>query len=166
MAVLNQLSSDIGELLSKRRYLLSTAESCTGGFLAKIITDIPGSSLWYDRGFITYSNLSKQEMLGVSKKTLDHFGAVSQVVAEEMARGALDKSQAQVSVAITGIAGPDGGSAEKPVGTVWIAWAQRSIPVISLRYLFPGNREAVRTQTVMTALIELKRLLTYEGEWR
>jgi len=141
----------VGEHLLKQNLLLTTAESCTGGWIAQAITAVAGSSGWFERGFVTYSNTAKQEMLGVNKQTLIHHGAVSQQTVEEMALGALNNSHAHISVAISGIAGPDGGSPDKPVGTVWIAWAKDNV-ANSTCYLLSGNREAVRQQAVSHAL--------------
>lgn len=140
-------------MLRYQRRVLASAESCTGGWLAKAITDIAGSSQWFDRGFVTYSNAAKTDQLGVSEKVLEQEGAVSEAAVREMALGALDKSQAHLAVAISGIAGPDGGSAEKPVGTVWMAWATitPSTMVTKLCH-FEGNREAVRRAAVIAAL--------------
>jgi len=149
---LQQLASQIGVLMQAKNGLLATAESCTGGWVAQTITAIAGSSLWFDRGFVTYSNSSKCEMLGVSEQTLADFGAVSEAVVMEMARGVLMNSHADVSVAITGIAGPSGGSEEKPVGTVWIAWGRGDRCVCATKYEFQGTREAVRAQAVKQAL--------------
>jgi nicotinamide-nucleotide amidase len=131
-----------------------TAESCTGGWLAKCFTDLAGSSAWFDRGFVTYSNASKQDMLGVSKASLEKYGAVSEQVAKEMVQGALKNSQADIAVAITGIAGPDGGGDEKPVGTVFIAWASHH-HVNYKRFQFEGNRESVRLASILSSMEEL-----------
>jgi len=156
---LEQLSQHCGWLLLQNHWLLSTAESCTGGWVAQIITAVAGSSSWFDRGFVTYSNAAKQEMLGVSSTTLATHGAVSEATVLEMAQGALRYSQAQVSIAISGIAGPSGGSVEKPVGTVWIGWA---LPGRSFatQFLFPGDRTAIRQQAVHAALAQLQQELT------
>lgn len=134
------------------QWKLVTAESCTGGGLAYYLTNIPGSSTWFDRGFVTYSNLSKEELLGVKPNTLTTFGAVSVETAQEMAEGALEQSQAQCSIAITGIAGPDGGSKDKPVGTVWIAFASLNNKTEILLKKFSGNRISIREQTIQSAL--------------
>ncbi|MBI5447794.1 MAG: CinA family protein [Gammaproteobacteria bacterium] len=139
--------------------MLSTAESCTGGFLSKVITDIPGSSAWFERGFIVYSEQAKCELLGVQPATLTQFGAVSQETVQEMAQGALKHSHAQVSVAITGIAGPSGATPSKPLGLVWLAWASQAWPLKTSVYQFVGDREAVRTQSVKAALTGLEALL-------
>ncbi|MDR4516834.1 MAG: CinA family protein [Nitrosomonas sp.] len=149
----------MGERLRQRGVLMATAESCTGGWLGQAVTAIAGSSVWYDRGFITYSNLSKNEMLGVSMTTLEKYGAVSEVTAQEMAFGAQKNSHAQVSVAITGIAGPTGGTELKPVGTVCFAWMLKEGLLNSETCFFSGDRESVRRQAVMKALQGLLKLL-------
>ncbi|MGL4184219.1 MAG: CinA family protein, partial [Thiotrichaceae bacterium] len=123
MSDLNSLIQALANQLQARRLSLATAESCTGGLIAKLCTDLPGSSAWFDCGFISYSNASKRRLLGVAAETLSQYGAVSEAVVKQMASGALQQSDAQVSVAISGIAGPGGGSAEKPVGMVCFAWA-------------------------------------------
>ena len=136
----------------QRRLLLATAESCTGGWVAQVITHTAGSSAWFDRGFVTYSNEAKVEMLGVPAETLAEFGAVSQETAADMAVGALKNSNAMFSLAITGIAGPTGGSPGKPVGTVCFGWCLRGqAPEVEQR-LFQGEREAIRRQAVIHAL--------------
>jgi nicotinamide-nucleotide amidase len=139
-------------LLLEHNKTLVTAESCTGGWVAKCCTDLPGSSAWFDRGFVTYSNEAKQDQLDVDADTLLKHGAVSLAVVEEMALGALVNSRADISVAITGIAGPDGGSEQKPVGTVWIGWGIRSGGVHSICFQFDGDRESIRKQAVFEAL--------------
>jgi len=142
----------IGDLLVRRTWMLTTAESCTGGGVAHAVTSIAGSSRWFERGFVTYSNLAKQQMLGVPMELLQSHGAVSEPVVRAMADGALRNSAAQVSLAISGIAGPDGGSADKPVGTVWFAWAVSGRTLISRCEHFDGDRARVREQAVLTAL--------------
>ena len=156
---LTRLSEQVGKRLKQLKIMLVTAESCTGGWVAQEITAIPGSSHWFDRGFVTYTNLSKQEMLGVSPETLEDHGAVSEQTVHEMAEGALQSSQAGVSVAISGIAGPGGGSEEKPVGTVWIAWAANNRVTRCKRELFTGDREQIRRQAVISALQGLLEML-------
>jgi len=146
--------SELAGHLRRRGWWLSCAESCTGGGIAAALTDVAGSSAWFDRGFVTYSNQAKQEMLGVSADTLAGFGAVSRETAVEMARGALAHSAAQLSVAVTGIAGPGGGSPDKPVGTVWIAWAVED-RVDAVCEHFAGDRAGVRAATVDAALLGL-----------
>jgi len=132
--------------------LLAVAESCTGGWLAKVCTDVSGSSSWFDRGFVTYSNRAKQQMLGVSEQTLQAHGAVSEAVVIEMVSGVLQQSDAHVAVSISGVAGPGGGTEEKPVGTVWLAWKRKTLPVIASCCHFDGNRNDVRRQAVERAL--------------
>ena len=150
--VINELAEQLGKLLFDHELLLVTAESCTGGGLAEIVTRIPGSSNWFERGFVTYSNAAKQEMLSVPFNTIDQFGAVSEETAITMAEGALDNSHADVSVSITGIAGPDGGTEDKPVGTVCFAWSHRDMETHSATTIFIGNRMQVRQQACMMAL--------------
>lgn len=142
----------VAETLNKNHLMLATAESCTGGWVAKCCTDLAGSSSWFERGFVTYSNQAKQDQLAVQLTSLQQFGAVSQTVAEEMALGALNNSCADISVALTGIAGPDGGTETKPVGTVWIGWARKSDKVVSQLFQFEGDRESIRRQAVLNAL--------------
>lgn len=147
----------LGQALKTRGFMLAMAESCTGGMVAEAITSIAGSSAWFDRGFVTYSNAAKIDMLGVSNTTLEQFGAVSEQTAAEMAIGALNNSTASIAGSITGIAGPDGGSAAKPVGTVCFAWAGKNIPVTSCTRWFNGDRNSVRQQAaifMMTGLID------------
>ena len=156
---LDRLAAELGGRLLARGRMLCAAESCTGGWIGKVMTDIPGSSAWFDRGFVAYSNDAKREMLAVADDSLARFGAVSAEVAAEMALGALAKSRASISVAVTGIAGPDGGSEEKPVGTVYFAWARTGQPVVTQRLQFAGDRNEVRHQTVRVALDRLSELL-------
>ena len=142
-----------GSLIATRR-MLATAESCTGGMIAARCTDLAGSSRWFDRGFVTYSNEAKQELLGVSVATLERHGAVSAETAAEMAAGALAASRADLTVAVTGVAGPSGGSADKPVGTVWFGFASAAgVETECVR--FAGDRAAVREATVVHALDRL-----------
>lgn len=141
-----------GQSLTTKNLMLCTAESCTGGWVAKSCTDITGSSAWFDRGFVTYSNQSKQDLLNVSSMTLEQFGAVSEQTVIEMAQGALTNSTADISVAITGIAGPDGGSDDKPVGMVWFAWATKNAVIQTHCHHYTGDRSTVRRQAVVTAL--------------
>ncbi|MEK6686324.1 MAG: CinA family protein [Pseudomonadota bacterium] len=149
----------MGERLMQHGLKLVTAESCTGGWLGQAVTAVAGSSAWYERGFITYSNLSKCEMLGVQQATLDQYGAVSAQTAQEMVMGALNRSHAQVGVSITGIAGPDGGTAVKPVGMICFAWAIEDGPVRQETRFFKGNRDTIRRLSVATALQGILRLL-------
>ena len=143
---------DVGRALKSTGLNLVTAESCTGGWVGEAVTAIAGSSDWFDRGFITYSNAAKREVLGVAAATLSQHGAVSEETAREMALGALKHSRAQVSVAITGVAGPGGGSADTPVGTVCFAWAKNDAALCSERHLLEGDRTEVRRQSVVIAL--------------
>lgn len=141
----------LSQKLKQQQCKLVTAESCTGGGLAYQLTSLAGSSDWFERGFVTYSNQAKQDMLGVQAQTLANFGAVSEQTAMEMAQGALKSSQANLSIAITGIAGPSGGTKEKPVGTVWLACANAQI-VVSKLFLFSGDRQAIRLASIKAAL--------------
>ena len=142
----------IAAQLLQKKQMLATAESCTGGWIAQQLTAVAGSSEWFDCGFVTYSNDSKQQMLGVSESSLIKYGAVSSNVVVEMAEGVLNHSQATMSVATSGIAGPGGGSDDKPVGTVWFAWAQKGELTRSEKKCFSGDRESVRKQAVKYAL--------------
>ena len=154
-AKLLALVRKLAERMLAEGRMVATAESCTGGLIAKCITDLPGSSAWFERGWVTYTDRAKRQDLGVAAGLLKRHGAVSEPVARAMVRGALRNSRADVAVAVTGIAGPDGGTAEKPVGTVWIAWAWRQGTdprVVAWRYRFEGDRDAVRRQTAETAL--------------
>jgi len=146
------LLQQVADALLARDWLSVTAESCTGGGIAAVLTDIAGSSQWFERGFVTYSNQSKQEMLGVRDETLVKHGAVSEVTVAEMAAGALAHSGAQIAVAVSGVAGPSGGTPDKPVGMVCLAWqAEGAAPVVCTEY-FSGDRAAVRAKTVERAL--------------
>ena len=149
---LMQLSEQVGLALKARGATVTTAESCTGGWVAKAITDIAGSSAWFERGFVTYSNEAKAQMIGVREETLAQHGAVSEPVVVEMAIGALKAARAHFAVSISGIAGPDGGSEEKPVGPVWFAFAGASGEGITRRECFSGDRDAVRRQATAYAL--------------
>lgn len=158
------LSLALGRALAERELRLATAESCTGGLIAGAVTDIAGSSGWFERGFITYSNEAKQDMLGVKPQTLASYGAVSEQTAREMAEGALEHSPADLSIAVTGIAGPGGATQDKPVGTVCFAWARRGQPTLSETRRFAGDRAAVRAHTADHALeILLSRLRADEN---
>lgn len=144
-----------GERCLREGRQLATAESCTGGLIAKCLTDVPGSSAWFERGLVTYSNRAKSELLGVPERMLARHGAVSEPVALAMARGALRRSPATLAVAVTGIAGPDGGTPAKPVGTVWIAWAARQGRRVETRarlFRFRGDRDAIRRRSAAAAL--------------
>jgi nicotinamide-nucleotide amidase len=156
---LRELATRVGEHMRKAHHMLVTAESCTGGWIAKVVTDITGSSDWFDCGMVAYSYEAKQALLGVSPQTLEVHGAVSRETAIEMVSGALVHSGASVAVAVTGIAGPGGGSADKPVGTVWIAWKRRGGYARAELFHFDGDREAVRRQTVGAALHGIEQTL-------
>ena len=158
-ADLDVLARDLGARLQSARQMLVTAESCTGGWIAKCMTDIPGSSAWFDCGMVAYSYEAKQALLGVRPQTLEQFGAVSRETAVEMVSGALVHSGATLAVAVTGIAGPGGGSPDKPVGSVWIGWKRRGGYARAELFRFSGDREAVRRQTVAAALSGLLRQL-------
>ena len=146
------------DLLQKKHWLLATAESCTGGMISAACTDLAGSSAWFERGFVTYSNEAKTELLGVDPALIKQHGAVSEEVARAMAQGALDRSRAQVSIAVTGVAGPTGGSVAKPVGTVWFGFSVGG-QVTSEMKRFDGDRAAVRSATVAHAIRRLLELL-------
>lgn len=152
---ISMLAERLGSALKGRGLMIATAESCTGGGIAEAITRVPGSSAWFDCAFVTYSYEAKTTMLGVHRDTLVDFGAVSQETAKEMADGAISRSRAQVAVAVTGIAGPEGGMPDKPVGTVWFAWKFPKKPIISEVCHFTGDRVAVRRQTIIHALTKL-----------
>lgn len=148
---LNVLAAALGAALKARGARVTTAESCTGGGIAEAITRVPGSSAWFDQGWVTYSNAAKQRLLNVSAEVLTQHGAVSEAVVRAMAEGARAAAQADWAVAVSGIAGPDGGTPDKPVGTVWLAWAGPA-GTEAERHVFPGDRAAVRAATVRTAL--------------
>ncbi len=149
---LMELAQAVSERLSERGLMLVTAESCTGGWVAQTLTAVPGSSSWFERGFVTYTNEAKCEMLGVSQQTLAQYGAVSEQTVCEMAAGALAHSHAQVALAVSGVAGPGGGTLEKPVGTVCFGWARTGVAPLSRTEHLGGDREAVRRQAVAIAL--------------
>jgi len=159
---MEKLAKAVGQLLKKSRQVLVTAESCTGGWAAQAVTSVAGSSDWFERGFVTYSNDSKRELLGVAEATLDERGAVSEETAREMALGALARSKGTLALAITGVAGPAGGSKEKPVGTVCFAWALGDA-VHSETRRFSGDRESVRRQSVVRALEGVIEFLEEKG---
>lgn len=148
---MHELAVRTAEQLLKHGLSITTAESCTGGWIAKILTDVPGSSGWFERGFVTYSNEAKQDMLGVQASTLQQHGAVSEEVIRQMASGALRNSRADVSVAVSGIAGPGGGTTDKPLGTVWLAWAAGE-NLKTLHVHLSGERSRIREQAVELAL--------------
>lgn len=162
--VLYRLAETVGLALQQRGMMLATAESCTGGWVGEAVTAVPGSSAWFERGFITYTNPSKQDMLDVAAATLAAYGAVSEPTVREMAAGALKHSRAQVALAISGVAGPGGGTADKPVGTVWFAWAFESGASASEKHVFSGDRRAIRQQAVARALQRLLELLEGDGK--
>ncbi|MGB7814967.1 MAG: nicotinamide-nucleotide amidohydrolase family protein [Methylotenera sp.] len=152
-----KISETLGSALKQRRLMLVLAESCTGGMVAQAVTSVAGSSAWFDRGFVTYSNTAKIEMLGVSSKTLETFGAVSEETAAEMALGALKtcalkNDHAHIAGSITGIAGPDGGTPEKPVGMVCLAWAGHGLPVSTITKHFQGDRHEIRQQATIVLM--------------
>lgn len=146
------LSEAVAAACRQRRLLVATAESCTGGWAAQVITHTAGSSGWFERGFVTYANEAKRELLGVHLQTLERHGAVSEQTVREMAEGALRHSRAQVAVAVSGIAGPGGGSLDKPVGLVCLAWAVAGGQTVSLTQRYPGGREQVRALAIAAAL--------------
>lgn len=149
---LQRLSEQVGAALKARGWMLASAESCTGGWVGEAVTAVPGSSHWYDRGFITYTNEAKQEMLGVASETLARFGAVSEETVREMVSGVLTHSRAQVALAISGIAGPGGATPQKPVGMVCLAWGVKDGPIRVQTRHFSGDRQQVRAQAVAAAL--------------
>ena len=156
---LHQLSQRLGEQLLQRNWRIATAESCTGGGVAAAITAIPGSSAWFEYGIVSYANTAKEKLLGVSSKTLAREGAVSEAVVVEMARGVLALSGADIAVAISGVAGPSGGSAEKPVGTVWFAWVMKNGKIKTELQHIEGDRNEVQMQAVICALNGVCNLL-------
>jgi nicotinamide-nucleotide amidase len=151
-ADLVELAQVVAQSALDKRVMVATAESCTGGWIAKVLTDLAGSSAWFEAGVVTYSYSAKEALLGVNPRTLERTGAVSEETALEMVSGALARYGAGVAVAVTGIAGPGGGTADKPVGTVWIAWKRRGGYAHARIHHFEGDREAVRRQTVAAAL--------------
>lgn len=158
-ADLHGLAAQVGGQLLGRRLKLATAESCTGGWVAKVVTEVSGSSDWFDAAFVAYSYEAKEAMLGVDRRILERFGAVSEEAVLEMVRGALSRSRANVALAITGIAGPTGGTSDKPVGTVWLAWGFGHHPPRARVFHFDGDRDAVRRATVRAAFEGLLELL-------
>jgi len=155
----SRLVGDVAQAMISRGWTLATAESCTGGWIAKCCTDLAGSSAWFERGFVSYSNESKVELLGVVRDILETEGAVSQAVVLQMAEGARRRAGADTALAVTGVAGPDGGTVDKPVGTVWFGWSLQGRPVSSDVQHFQGDRDAVRRQTVAHALEGLLALI-------
>lgn len=156
LALAEQVSIEV----QRHKLMLVTAESCSGGWIAKALTDLPGSSAWFDAGVVTYSYGAKEALLGVNPRTLERTGAVSEETALEMVSGALARFGAGVAVAVTGIAGPSGGTPDKPVGTVWISWKRRGGYAHAKLFHFDGDREAVRRQTVAAALAGIRKTLT------
>lgn len=156
---LENLSAKLGALLQKKNMFFTSAESCTGGLLSQSIVSVPGSSGWFGCSFVTYSNISKHKILGVSKDSLKRFGAVSEEVVTEMVDGAVAESRADLGVAISGIAGPGGGSPDRPVGTVCIAWKLKDKQAVRSTFLFEGNRNEVRYATVVKSLEEAIELI-------
>ncbi|ODV09910.1 MAG: damage-inducible protein CinA [Thiobacillus sp. SCN 64-317] len=157
---LHQLARELADKLLARGWMLASAESCTGGFIAKVLTDLPGSSAWFDAGVVTYSYEAKEALLGVNPRTLERTGAVSEETVLEMVSGALARFGAGAAVAVTGIAGPSGGTEGKPVGTVWIGWKRRGGYAHARLFHFQGDRDAIRRQTVAAALAGLGKELT------
>lgn len=159
-AQLRELAEGIAAQMLERKLMLVTAESCTGGFIAKVLTDLPGSSGWFDAGVVTYSYEAKEALLGVNPRTLERTGAVSEETVLEMVSGALARFGAGAAMAVTGIAGPSGGTEDKPVGTVWIGWKRRGGYAHAKVFHFQGDRDAIRRQTVAAALTGMGRELT------
>lgn len=157
---LNALAERIATAMLQHKLMLAAAESCTGGWIAKSLTDLSGSSAWFEAGVVSYSNEAKMSLLGVRRETLERTGAVSEETALEMVAGALSRLNAGVAVAVTGIAGPTGGTAEKPIGTVWIGWQRRGSAARTQLFHFAGDREAVRRRTVAVALEGVLAMLT------
>ena len=161
---LYQLAERVGKALKAKGMMMATAESCTGGWIAQVVTAVPGSSAWFERGFVVYTYISKREMLGVKAETLENFGAVSEQTAREMTAGALERSHAQVAVSVSGTAGPSGGTAQKPVGTVCFGWGAKGGAVQTVVKQWAGDRETVRRQAVVFALEQVLVLAEAEAE--
>ncbi len=153
------LSEQLGRRLQTRGLKIATGESCTGGWIAQTITDVPGSSAWFDRGFVTYSNQAKIQLLDVAAETLADFGAVSEETANQMLEGVLNHSEADIAIAVTGIAGPGGGNAEKPVGTVYLGWQFKGGRPVVEKIQLAGSRYEIRKETVLLSLSKLLTLL-------
>lgn len=160
---LEQLVSRLAINLLGCKKMVSIVESCTGGLISATLTQLPGSSAWFDRGFVTYGNDAKHEQVGVSQLTLDRFGAVSEQVAKEMAVGGVNNSNADFAISVTGIAGPDGGSKSKPVGTVWIGWANHKGDTVAEKCQFDGDRQMIREATVEHALQGALKYFAFDG---
>jgi len=156
--LIQDICLELGNALTKKKFRIALAESCTGGLVCQHLTNIPGSAFWFDRGFVTYSNESKMELLKVSQTSLTKFGAVSKEIASEMALGALNASHADIALSITGIAGPSGGSIEKPVGTVFFAIAYQNKVVFNASKIFHGSRENIRESSCLFALNQVLAL--------
>lgn len=156
---IEHIAQELGAVLQDKKMLLATAESCTGGWIAKIITSLPTSSCCLDRGFVTYSEESKHEMLGVDPQAIEQYGAVSELVARQMAEGALRNSDAQVSLAVTGVAGPTKDDSGKPIGTIWFAWARVNTPTIAECLRLDGGRKEICAQAVKHSLKRLLEIL-------
>ena len=161
---MDNLAEQVGVALKAHGLMLTTAESCTGGGVASALTDIGGSSAWFERGFVIYSNSAKQEMLGVSPESLLRHGAVSEAVVREMVAGALQHSKSQMALAVSGVAGPDGGSADKPVGTVWFAWGIKGGACVARLHQLSGNRAEIRAHAVSIALQGVLEMLNQRSE--
>lgn len=155
---LKTISQKLAKQCLEKDICLVTAESCTGGLVSAIFTEIPGSSKWFDRGYVTYSNNAKIKILGVSEKNLNKFGAVSQEIANEMSLGALKQSEANLSISITGIAGPEGGSENKPIGTVFFSIAKKNKVLLEHKANFTGSREVIRRESILFVLNKLLKL--------
>jgi nicotinamide-nucleotide amidase len=160
------LAVRVGQALKAKGWMLVTAESCTGGWVGEAVTMVSGSSEWFERGFITYTNVAKQEMLGVKAATLEAYGAVSEQTVREMVAGALANSHGHVAVAVSGVAGPTGGTPAKPVGTVCLAWGSRGVEPTAVTRHYAGDREAVRRQSVVEVLVGVLTHVKGEGQPR
>jgi nicotinamide-nucleotide amidase len=151
---LTTIAQQLGEILCKKNAKLTIAESCTGGAISEAITSVSGSSQWFEFGFVTYANSAKRQLLGISEETLEQYGAVSEQVVKQMAQGAIKQSEADYAIAVSGVAGPDGGTEEKPVGTVWVCW-QTPSQIWTHKLVLSGDRQAVRTEAVKKSLQQL-----------
>ena len=161
---MDTLAVQVGTALKSHGLMLTTAESCTGGGVASALTDIGGSSAWFERGFVTYSNEAKRDMLGVAQETLLCFGAVSEAVVREMVAGALQHSKSGMALAVSGVAGPDGGTADKPVGTVWFAWGIKGGHCVARLHRLSGSRAEIRLESVRIALHGVLEMLNQRSE--
>jgi nicotinamide-nucleotide amidase len=158
MSLIDELSLELAACLREQQLTITTAESCTGGGIAQAITDVPGSSQWFSHGFVTYSNTAKQQLINVPPSLIQNHGAVSQEVVEAMAAGALNIASSDLAIAVSGVAGPGGGTPKKPVGTVWIAWLRQNQPVTSQIFLFSGDRKNIRNQALVESFRGLLKL--------